>query len=146
MKFSDPVLPRPVMAVINTAAFIFYGLFGLGLVFLFCITIGYILTQSYYLLRNENKGKETTKDYIELFIIYLAMLKILTKLSAFFERQINKLLRRPARLEEGSSPTTKGGPESSLEDPEMKLFTKPQVSVFIIGTLSVVGALHYFVL
>jgi hypothetical protein len=76
---------------------------GMMLVSMFLTFFGYSLTQSYYLLRNENKGKEKAKDYIELCVIHLVMFLLITKVSEFFERQINKLMRN----RDDSTPTEK---------------------------------------
>ena len=108
--FSRPLLPGPVMAVINFLAFIWYGVCGVILVSLHLMIFGYTLTQSYYLLRNENKGKERVKDYIELFIIHLVMFLLITKLSEFFERQINKLMRNNVE-----TPTNTGDAKETKE-------------------------------
>lgn len=95
-KFSDPILPLPnaFYEIIDLLQFVLYLFFGFCFMVCWMISIGYVLSQGKYLLRNENKGKETIKDYIEIWILYLLMYKGLTKVVEFFERQIKKLFIR----------------------------------------------------
>ena len=86
MKFSESILPRPIELLLKALNFIAHGFLGLICTSIIFISTGYIVAQSYYLLRNENAGKETTKEFIELIIIYLSMFVLITKMSEFFER------------------------------------------------------------
>ena len=86
MKFSKPLLPPKIQNIIDYLHCGLYFVLGFMLLIFFHIMVGYIITQGYYLLRNEGIQNYQMKDYVELFIVHLVLIKGLTKTVEFFER------------------------------------------------------------
>ena len=86
ITFKKRLLPPTVLTIINIIFGIFFFFFGIAIMSGIFILIGLTLTQCLYLLRNENQGKETMLENIELMCIYFAIFAVLTKTSGFFER------------------------------------------------------------
>lgn len=131
LTFKKRLIPRPLLTVINFFAIIFFFICGFLLMSAIFILIGLFLKQSYYLLMNQNKGRETLLELFELSILYVIILLCLTKISEFFERQINKLLQKK---------------KPNGKDFQPRLWSKPKVATFIIFCLFIFGCFHYLVL
>ena len=130
ITFRKPLLPPMLLNIINVLFGIFFLLFGITIISGIFIIVGQVLTQSYYLLKNENQGQETKSEYFQLLCIYLIIFAVLTKTSSFFERQINKLYQDTNR-------------KKSFKP---RLWSKPKVANFILICIAILGALHYFIL
>ena len=63
ITFRKPLLPPMLLNIINVLFGIFFLLFGITIISGIFIIVGQVLTQSYYLLKNENQGQETKSEY-----------------------------------------------------------------------------------